>query len=92
MLPPDLGPYVSFVNLKEAIKHRAPTLIDRINEIIADAVAEKVNLNTPSWPMDQEVLNEIAAETGCVILGIVTDHGMRWSATFTEHREQLEKA
>lgn len=90
--PPDCGPFRSLRELKERITTRAPTLISRINEILADHTVDNTDASVKCWPLSQAVLNQIAAETGCVILGVCTDHGMRWSASFAEHREQLEPA
>lgn len=90
---PDCGPFRTLGELKARIAVRAPTLIPRINEILADHLVLNVDTQPrPCWPISMHVTNEIAVETGCVILGVCTDHGMRWSATFTEHREQLEPA
>ncbi|WKV22092.1 hypothetical protein Phage2-1_00092 [Achromobacter phage 2-1] len=90
---PDCGPFRTLAELKARIAVRAPTLIARINEILADHLVLNVDTHYgPCWPISGLVTNEIAVDTGCVILCISTDHGRRWSATFTEHREQLEPA
>jgi len=89
---PDCGPFHSLRELVERIRLRAPTMVPKINEILADHTVDNTDKSLKCWPLSQAVLNHIAAETGCVINGIRTDHGMRWSASFTEHREQLEPA
>lgn len=90
---PDCGPFRTLRELMERVAKRAPTMMPRINEIIADHTINNVDTSrTPVWPISQAVMEQIAADTGCIILGVCTDHGMRWSATFTEHREQLEPA
>lgn len=88
---PRIGPYASFTLLRESIAHKAPTLIGKVNDIIAMSVDHLMSNPFSSQTINlQAMIQGIAAETGIVISYAVLGQQRRWSAEFTEHHEQLE--